>query len=241
MKKYRAQKMTKEERYQKNLQIMIDAFRAALAAWKAGQRWPVSISKENTKMGPIASVSVLPLVTCPGCARETCGKNGCYAVKIACLRPAVAAAYARNTVYRLMDPRGFYSEIIEYVLITGCRFFRFHVSGEISRQIDADAIATVADICRHCTFLTFTKQYEMINDYIDRAGDLPDNWQVVFSAWKDLPMENPYDLPVAVVVEKGEKAPENAHICGGNCFECAAAGVGCWNLGRGEKVVFPKH
>lgn len=241
MKKYNVQKLTKEERYQKNLQVLIDAFRAALAAWKAGARWSVSISKQNSKMGPICSVSVLPLVTCPGCARETCGKNGCYAVKIAVLRPAVAAAYARNTVYRLMDPQGFYSEIVEYMLISGCRFFRFHVAGEISRQSDADAIGTVADICRHTEILTFTKQFEMVNDYIDRFGDLPENLHIVFSDWEGLEIDNPYNLPVAIVIGKNDPVPEGVKVCGGNCFECAAAGSGCWTLKRGEKIAFRKH
>lgn len=74
-------KQSKEEKYQKNLNILINAFRDALAAWNSGERWHVSISKGNIKMGDVPSVSTLPLVTCPKVCRETCGKEGCYAEK----------------------------------------------------------------------------------------------------------------------------------------------------------------
>ena len=49
----------------------------------------VSISSGNTKMGKVASVSLLPILTCPARCNGTCGDK-CYAKKLALLRPLVA-------------------------------------------------------------------------------------------------------------------------------------------------------
>lgn len=234
-------KQSKEEKYQKNLNILINAFRDALAAWNSGERWHVSISKGNIKMGDVPSVSTLPLVTCPKVCRETCGKEGCYAEKIACLRPNVARSYARNTVYRLKDPTGYYEEIHNFIRFSGCRSFRFHVSGEMTRYSDMLEIAVIAEYYPNCDILVFTKQFEIVNSYIDYYGELPGNLHIVFSEWDGLEVDNPYSLPTARVLEKGKEVPENIKICGGNCFECFCRGVGCWELKQGETIGFYKH
>ena len=90
------EKLTKEERAARNMQRMIQAFRDYLARWDAGERWDVYVSTGNRKMGEVPSVSVLPLVTCSKCARETCGRGGCYALRMALFRENVRISWAKK-------------------------------------------------------------------------------------------------------------------------------------------------
>ena len=65
-----------------------DAMREASAAVKAGDITTVTISNANSKMGNVASVSLLPYLSCPARCAGTCGAK-CYAAKLANLRPSV--------------------------------------------------------------------------------------------------------------------------------------------------------
>ena len=85
----------------------------------------VSISAGNTKMGKVASVSLLPVLTCPGRCNGTCGDK-CYAKKLAILRPTVARAYARNTAVAKLAPLEFFGVVSK--AMQSVPFFRFHVS-----------------------------------------------------------------------------------------------------------------
>lgn len=236
-----AKKLTKAERYHKNIKIMLDALHAALEAWKAGERWGVSISEGNKKMGAIPSVSTLPLVTCCRAARETCGCEDCYAVKIAALRPNVAAAYARNTVLKMLAPELFWGGIALYVYENKCPAFRLDVSGELRDAADFWQAYEIAE-SNQCKMLVFTKRYKAAAEFIrDLGGMRREYLQIVLSAWPGLEMHNPYNLPVSLVLEKGEPVPDDVMLCGGNCFNCICRGVGCWTMKRGDKIAFYKH
>lgn len=88
-------------------------------------------------------------------------------------------------------------------------------------------------------FLAFTKKYELVNDYIMRGGDIPKNLKIVFSAWLDFPMSNPYRFPVAHYYDPKlkNKIPKSAFPCSGQCDQCFI----CWNLKKRQNVVFEKH
>lgn len=66
---------------------------------------------------------------------------------------------------------------------------------------------------------------------------------MIFSAWKGLRMDNPFQLPEAHVRYKDgtTTARSDAKECGGNCTECARTSGGCWSLHTGEQVVFNEH
>lgn len=197
----------------------------------------VSISKSNSKMGSIPSVSLPSVVTCREC---DCHKK-CYARKLERLRPAVRNAYKRNLDILTSDPDTYWREVEASIMMS--RFFRFHVSGDIPDAAYFDKMTEIAERNQHCQILCFTKKYEIVNNYISDSWALPENMHLVFSAWDNLPLDNPYELPVAYVRFRDghTDAPEGAIDCSGNCTECATTDGGCWSLQKGESVVFNEH
>ena len=202
----------------------------------------VSISAGNTKMGKVASVSLLPVLTCPGRCKGTCGDK-CYAKKLAILRPTVARAYARNTAIARFAPHAFFKAV--KMAMQKAEYFRFHVSGDI---LNPDYLRSVINACKtapHCQVLMFTKRYEMVNAYIDRSGPLPNNLHCLFSGWTNLfPTDggwNPHRLPETTVYAKEEDIRPEWTLCGGNCLDCAIHDGGCWTARSGETIAFKIH
>lgn len=217
-----------------------DAFAAAVRAVKAGDpaALVVSISSANSKMGAVASVSLLPFLTCPGLCAVTCGIK-CYAAKLANLRRVVLEAYARNTALAFFRPDMFWNAVD--VAMKGVRFFRFHVSGDIPTRA---YFARMLQACRdnpHCEVLVFTKRYEIVNEYLATGAALPENLHLLFSGWTDLDPVNPYELPETNVYATEDEIRDDWKLCGGNCFECGCRGLGCWQARRGDVVAFKLH
>ena len=225
--------------YNKNvLAKFADALKTAVSEVKSGLINRVSISKGNTKMGEIASVSTLPFMTCPSRCAETCGA-ACYAAKLANLRSNVLKSWARNTAMALYNPSEYWKQIDR--AIKSVRFFRFHVSGDI---MNATYFAHMVEIARnnpHTEILAFTKQYEIVNNWVSENCEIPENLHILFSGWTNLKPINPYNFPETNIVEHGEKPHDNWKMCGGNCFECAMNNCGCWNAKHGETIAFNKH
>lgn len=200
----------------------------------------VKISPGNSKLGAIPSVSLSSVATC-----RVCGCNTkCYARKLERLRPNVAAAYRHNLEVLQMSPDTYWREVEGAVMMN--RYFRFHVSGDIPDMEYLKMMCQVASRQTHCQILCFTKRYELVNNYIDTYGPLPSNLQMLFSAWPELDMDNPHELPEAHVrfSRAGSTyttAGEHAIECEGNCTECALTFGGCWSLKKGEQVVFNEH
>lgn len=197
----------------------------------------ITVSSGNKKMGMIPSISLPPIVTCRSDA--PC-KDKCYAYRYCKFRPSVKEAYAKNLSIYKKDPDAFFKQL-EAALCTN-RWFRLHVSGDFP---DTYYFARCVEAVRRnpgCTVLAFTKQYELVNCYIAEGGVIPDNFKIVFSMWGMWHPDNPYGLPVAGVIFKGVKdIPDEWKMCGGNCFECACRGVGCWELKKGETIAFHEH
>lgn len=197
----------------------------------------VSISRGNTKMGSIPSVSLPSRVTCPYCG---CWFK-CYAQKLERIRPSVANAYRNNLEVLQTDPTTYWREVEAAVMTS--RFFRFHVSGDIP---DSDYLVHMIQIAErnpHCEILCFTKKYGIVNDYLSNGGNTPENLHIIFSAWIGLEMANPFSLPEAHVRYRdgSTTARPDATECGGNCTECACTDGGCWTLKSGQQVVFNEH
>ena len=196
----------------------------------------LSVSAGNTKMGAIPSVSLPPVTTCR--ADSPCKKD-CYACKLCRLRPAVRNAYERNLDLYRQNPDQYFRELSAYMTIS--QFFRVHVSGDIP---DPDYFARLVKVARQnkgCHILMFTKQHEIINDYITGGGKIPGNLKIIFSDWGNWHCDNPNNFPTSNVIFKDQPIPENWKICGGNCFECVCRGTGCWTLKKGETIAFYKH
>lgn len=202
----------------------------------------LKISHGNTKLGEIPSVSLPAGITC----RDDCECSvKCYAKRLERLRPAVRKAYCHNLSLLNCAPDVYWREVEGSIMMT--RFFRFHVSGDIPDSDYLKKMVEVAERNRHCEILCFTKKYNIVNTYLSSRspenGGFPDNLHIVFSVWRNLPIENPHNLPEAHVRYRdgSTTASEGAHECTGNCTECAVTEGGCWVLKSGEQVVFNEH
>lgn len=225
------------EAYKRNLEkvqtIMDEADDPAVALEKL-----VSISEGNTKTGKFPSVSLLPRLSCPwNRCKGTCGQK-CYAIKLAKLRPTVMEAYARNTAIFKLCPTAYFVAIEKAVKRSA--FFRFHIAGDIPNRNYLFQMHRIARNNPTCKILCFTKQYELVNEYVAKIQK-PDNLQILFSGWSNLKPENPYNLPETTVYTTEEEVKPEWTLCGGNCLDCALHCGGCWEAKNGETVAFKMH
>ena len=214
------------------------AYKEAREAVQAGDVKRVSISNANSKMGAVASVSLLPFLSCPGRCADTCGAK-CYAAKLANLRPNVLRSYANNQALAVYAPDLFWQQV--NAAVCAVRFFRFHVSGDILNAAYFDKMVETACNNPKTEILVFTKRYEIVNDWISENGQLPENMHILFSGWDNLAPINPHELPETNVFANESEIRDGWKICGGNCFNCACRGLGCWQAGKGETVAFKLH
>lgn len=196
----------------------------------------VSISKGNSKLGAIPSVSLPACITCNPDA--PCFKL-CYAAKITRLYKNVKTAYDNNLNILNTDWNLYWDQVRYAVAMT--RYFRFHVSGDIPNAAYFKEMVITAHMYPGTTLLAFTKQYDIVNNYIAAFGKLPSNLKVILSNWGDWKCDNPHGLPVCEVILKGSEPAPDWKICGGNCTECACRGVGCWELKHGETIAIYQH
>lgn len=196
----------------------------------------VSISTGNRKMGEIPSVSLPACTTCNPDA--PCFKD-CYAVKIARLYKAANAAYNRNLNILERDPASYWDQV--RTAASMAQYFRFHVSGDIpSIDYFYNMVALARDL-KNTRFLVFTKQYHIVNNFLNAGGVIPSNLKVIFSNWGAWKCDNPHKLPECEVIFKGDKVADQWKICGGNCTECACRGIGCWEVKNNETIAIYKH
>ena len=196
----------------------------------------VSISKGNTKMGAIPSVSLPACITCNPDA--PCFK-GCYAVKLAKRFEATDASYHRNLDVLKSNPELYWLQVKAAACMT--RYFRYHVSGDIVNKEYFNNMIKLANELTGTKFLVFTKQYHIINEYLNNGGIIPSNLKVILSNWGTWKCNNPHKLPVCEVIFKGDQPDDDWKICGGNCTDCACRGVGCWEVKNNETIAIYKH
>ena len=226
------------ETIEKRTAAFLAALKDARARLASGDLFTVHISNGNSKTGAVASVSTLPFITCPGVCKGQCAGK-CYAAKIAALRPSVLKAYAENTALLFDNPSAYWDGIA--AAVRGVRFFRWHVSGDIVNAEYVRNMSRIAESAPHCRFMAFTKRADAVNDFITAGGVIPENLIIIFSTWGAWKPENPHALPESAVIFKGAEPADGWKICGGNCFECACRGVGCWELKAGETIAFYEH
>ena len=198
----------------------------------------VKISSGNSKMGAIPSVSLPAGVTC----RQDCEcSKKCYAKRLERMKPSVHQAYQHNYDLLTHDSDTYWREVEASIMMS--RFFRYHVSGDITDNVYFAHMIEIAERNPHCEMLCFTKKYNLVNDHLDFGGTIPKNLHIIFSGWRGMKMVNPYNLPEAHVRYRDgtTTARENAKPCGGNCTECAITDGGCWTAKHGEQVVFNEH
>lgn len=198
------------------------------------------ISTGNVKIGRTMNVSLMPILTCGNC-RE-CSKL-CYDIK-ACLQypNTVIDARMRNTVLLRRDRNEYFRRIDAAISRRRTnKYFRWHVAGDI---IDVDYFDRMVKIARKhpdFTFWTYTKMYNVVNEWcswhIDKRDAIPANLHIMFSEWRGMPMHNPYGFPEFRVVFKDEERPAGFY-CPGNCDICKASNRGCL---AGETTYCDEH
>lgn len=183
------------------------------------------ISDGNKKIGRVLNVSLAPIVTCGNCGK--CA-GLCYDIKAVLAYPSARDARCRNTALFNLDRDEFFNRLWDKMSRRRKNLFlRFHVSGEI---VDIDHFARMVETARrfpNYRIWTYTKMYSIVNAYCDLYGreSIPENFSVMFSAWKGVPMDNPYNFPVFTCAfteeEKvGRKCPGNCDVCKEKCIGC---------------------
>ena len=196
----------------------------------------VSISKGNSKMGAIPSVSLPACITCN--PNAPCFKL-CYAAKITRLYKTVKTAYENNLNILKENPALYWEQVKQGAQMA--RYFRFHVSGDIPNLEYFNNMVQLARELPNTNFLAFTKQYYIVNQFLNNGGTIPENLKVIFSNWGAWKCENPHKLPECEIILKGSEPAPNWKICGGNCTECACRDIGCWELKQGETIAIYQH
>lgn len=200
----------------------------------------IHLNKGNRKTGENCwTISLIPIADCPNCTE--C-RYQCYDICNVCYMPNVQIDRARNSAVHKADPVRFWKEVDTEIKRRTVMELRINVGGDLTD----DDFAYVAELGRrnpNTMILFFTKNYKGINKFLE-TNSFPENVKTMMSAWRNMEMDNPNSLPCSHVLwEDGTTtAPEfGAYYCGGNCSECAFKGEGCWNLKRGEHVIFYAH
>lgn len=206
----------------------------------------IHMSTKNKKTGPAIIDFAFPLCTC---REDAPCKDSCYANKKAQQICVVQAAYYRN--FRLVneDMKDVFEQIIFEIKHSGLSTVRYFDSGDIINYEFLLGIMDIAEELPDIKFMAFTKKYELVNRYLNEGYQIPDNFNIIFSAWDKLwKFDNPYNLPIAYVDFKDKRLnpdiPKNAFRCPSNgkklgeitCSMCKA----CWNK-KLKNVVFEQH
>lgn len=198
----------------------------------------VFISTGNRKTGfAVPSVSLIPVKDCGNCS--SCSRL-CYDIRND-MYPSVMDTRARNSAIAHNAVDRYFKEIE-----TACkafRFFRWHIGGDILDYRYLLGVIRVAVNNPGCSFLIFTKMYDLVNRFVEAGGVIPSNLQIIFSDWPGAKMNNPYKFPTSspVFADGTTAAPADAIECPGDCSSCAVMGAGCWTLKAGQGVKFNAH
>ena len=201
----------------------------------------ISMSNNNSKTGKACLNLAFPLATCrpdAPCRHECYAGKGCQQIAV------VQGAYYRNLRLYYDDPDNFFEQIYYKVKFSGLPKVRGFDSGDIA---DAEFFERMVELCKRTPdvkHMAFTKKYEIVNKYIDKHGALPDNFNVMFSAWHKMwEVPNPHNLPIAYI-DFNDKSlnpefPKQIFVCPGRESTCSACGV-CFNK-KVKAVLFHQH
>lgn len=202
-----------------------------------------TISLSNSKLGGFIPTVNLPTSVCD---KKLPCQNGCYAKKGNWLYSNVKKSVANNLKMFLENKETFKSDIVNFLnngLIV-YKYFRWFSSGDIVNYSFLKMMVEIANECPQTQFLCFTKKFSIVNSYLSLGYEMPKNLHIVFSGWdKTFSFDNPFNLPTTYLHHKKKSdlhlniMVENAYSCSGKCEKC----LKCWNLEKGESVIFKKH
>lgn len=209
--------------------------------------YQMAVSLKISKLGTsIPSVNLPAVFTCrpdAPCSKCTKEGGGCYAMKGNWLYDCVRNRVWNNLYAYRQNPQQFFDDVAYQTRLF--KFARWHSSGDIVDMQYLEGMCKVARKNKDVKYLCFTKKFELVNEFLASGKRIPSNLKIVFSAWGEFIPENPYNLPMTFVEfnktsinkEANKMIPTDAFPCGGKCEDCCA----CWQLKKGQVVMFKKH
>jgi hypothetical protein len=190
------------------------------------------ISKGNSKIGGVPSISFPPHVTCaPG---VPCRKL-CYAYRLSRIRKSVQAAWNRNLVLWNEDKKGFERQLTVFLETTLSRYFRWFVAGDIPDKAFLALMARAAFAFPEIKFMAYTKRWREWRQ-VGWPSQLR-NLVVRHSLWPAEGWDAPRDgLPFSAMIPKGADIIPGTVECPGECGPC---GYKCWD--RDVNVSIRQH
>lgn len=202
----------------------------------------VKVQPGNTKTGKHCfTVSLAPIVDCVNCSGCS---HSCYDIRNDCIHDQVINDRARNSAIHKIDPERYWYEVDIQIKANQITELRLNVGGDLSDD-DFEHVKQLGLNNPRTDILFFTKNYKGINKFLDE-NEFPSNVYHIMSCWEGMEMDNKHNLPTSHVLfaDGRTTAPEyGAVYCGGNCSECHfnTENRGCWELKKGEAVIFAAH
>lgn len=207
----------------------------------------INCSNRNRKTGVACNNIQMPNNTCR--ADAPCKLSGkCYCMKGCQQYDQPQGAYWRNWRLYNENPTDFFEQVIYKLKHNPLPLMRWFDSGDIPDKQFFEGMIMVANTLPNIRFMSFTKKYDIINEYLDKGNKIPDNLNIIFSAWdKNWKVENPHDLAVAYVdfknSELNPEIPKKIYSCPCSdkekqitCSMCQA----CWNKNL-KAIKFLEH
>ena len=203
----------------------------------------LTMATGNRKLGHlICGLSMPNIITC---RKDAPCNKGCYCNKGPQSFSNIKGTYLKNLRLYLRNPNNFFSQLDAWLKFNGYEYCRFFDSGDIP---SSDFFARLVKICnkhKKMKFLMYTKQYEIVNDFVSAGNKIPKNFKIYFSTWdkewhEKLP--NPYKFPIAYGNFEDKSLnpilPEKAIRCPGNKATCSTCKL-CWT--KDLPVIFGEH
>ena len=203
-------------------------------------KYKVTVSRGNSKIGKMLSVSLTPITTCR--VDAPCFKD-CYARKHAyTLYPQVRKAWDGNLKAYRDRPDWYFHQI--YLSIKRAKSYkacRWCVGGDIPDFDYLLGMVTIAEAFPEMLFVCFTKKYDLVEQY-ETSARFPKNLSMIVSAWPGLPLPKGIEKHRPIAWMRDPKAPDKripktAVECPGRCDTCLL----CHKMKAGQSVVFERH
>ena len=200
-------------------------------------RFKVTLSKKNLKLGVMLNFSLVCGESCPG-KTDLCS-GLCYAAKYGKCFPSTEVAYAKNLDLTLMDPN-WAMPIIKTLAKQNPKYFRLHVSGDFYGPKYIQDWFRIMALFPKTMFLAFTRSWRLprLRKELNLLRKLP-NVQIIASC-DDEANNSPSGWRTAYM---GKPANTEGYImCPGYGpaeLECASCGI-CFKAMKAN-VWFPIH
>lgn len=201
----------------------------------------ICANNNNSKLGRQCISVPFPVSVCnpnAPCYKLCYAQHGCQAFA------NVQGAYHRNLRIYNNNADDFFEQLSNKIESLHLPMVRFFDSGDYPNKEFLIRSVELSKKFPNVKFMAFTKKYDLVNDYLDHGGKIPDNYNIVFSAWdKSWSVPNPYNLSIAYIKFKNEdvtpEIPKNSFHCPGRKSTCSVCKV-CWNK-KVKSVYFDEH